>query len=182
MEVTGGGLLQYSREKNQLVVYDSYWTVEHNRLNQTNFSFQCQKNLELETENHNPKKSEEELYSKKQIITVPRPVFRSEYVQKGNFTEIKAFCAPPRIVKEVMTCFGLLVGIENPYDWVSIKKGLGASNFYKDKLGGFDIDKVDKKTVRTSKSHFKKYVNESVAAIRAKSAAGAEIAKWVSGK
>ena len=120
------------------------------------------------------------MYSTKKIITVPRPVFRSEYVQKGNFTEIKAFCAPPQIVKEVMTCFGLLVGIENPYDWVSIRKGLGASNFYKDKLGGFDIDKVDKKIIRASKSHFKKYVNESVAAIRAKSAAGAEIAKWVS--
>ena len=142
--------------------------------------FQCQKNLELETKNHITKNSEEESYSTQKMITVPRPIFRSEYVQKGNFTEIKAFCAPPQIVKEVMTCFGLLVGIENPYDWVSIRKGIGASNFYKDKLGRFDIDKVDKKIVRASKSHFKKYVNESINAIRAKSAAGSAIAKWVS--
>ena len=67
--------------------------------------------------------------------------------------------------------------------WTSISKIQNSRNspyFYKDKLGGFDIDKVDKKTIRASKSHFKKYVNESVEAIRAKSAAGAEIAKWVS--
>jgi len=137
----------------------------------------CQKKLGLDGEKSRVESLEENCIHP-ELTTVPRTIFRSEYVQKGNFTEIKAFDNPPQIVKEVMTCFGILVGIENPYDWVAIRKGLAASDFYKNKLGGFDIDKVDKKTVRASKSHFKRYVNQSIEKIKSISCAAAAIAKW----
>ena len=44
----------------------------------------------------------------KTFTTVPKSVFREEYLSKGDFVELKALAYPPQAVKEVMHCFGIL--------------------------------------------------------------------------